>query len=54
MAKQKTETQQTKDLRAKKCFDDIAKVLKKYNCEIEPIGTIRNKSIELGLNIIAK
>lgn len=47
-------TQQEKDERAKKCLEDINKILKKHNCSLEPVGTINNQGIQLGLNITAK
>lgn len=53
MAK-KEKTQLQKDLQVQKCVQEIAKVLKKYGCEMEPIGTLRNNSIELGLNVFVK
>lgn len=55
MAKQvKEETPEQKNERAKVCLEEISKVLKKYNCDMEPVGTITTKGIELGLNINAK
>lgn len=49
------ETEEQKDSRARLCLEEIAKVLIKHNCEIEPVGTISaKKGIELGFNINAK
>ena len=48
------ETPVQKDLRAKKCYNEIQNVLLKHNCTIAPIATQHNNTIELGISINAK
>ena len=43
-----------KESRAKKCMDEIQKLLKNYSCELIPSATISTKGVKCGINIEAK